>query len=74
MFAASDPAAVDLPGFDGSPRSPMALRADAARLDDGVLAVDDVDVPAWWLPATPGIPESAMFAQMMEYRHPVFFS
>ena len=28
----------------------------------------------WWLPGTPPMPESGMFVQMMEYRHPVFFS
>jgi hypothetical protein len=47
---------------------------DAACLDDGVLAVGDVDVLGWWLPGTPGIPPSGMFVQMIEYRQPVFFS
>ena len=28
----------------------------------------------WWLPGTPPIPVTGMFVQVMEYRHPVFFS
>src|SRR5215813_9310655 len=40
-----DPAAVDLPGLRRQPAQPHGLGgADAAGLDAGVLAVDDVDV------------------------------
>jgi hypothetical protein len=40
-----DPAGVDLPGFRGEvPQAHGLGGADAARLDDGVLAVDGVDV------------------------------
>ena len=28
----------------------------------------------WWLPGMLPIPLSGMFVQVMEYRHPVFFS
>ena len=45
MFAASDPAAVDLPGLRWQVAQAHGLRgADAGGLDDGVLAVQHVDV------------------------------
>src|SRR5580700_10012995 len=68
-----DPAAVDLPGLRREvPQAHGLGGADAARLDDGVLAVDHVDVLGWWLPGTPAIPASGMFVQVMEYFQPVF--
>jgi hypothetical protein len=52
--------------------------ADAASLDDGVLAVEGVNVLGMMMAARdagmPGIPASRMFVQVIEYRQPVFFS
>ncbi len=47
---------------------------DAAGLDDGVLAVGDVDERGVVAARDAGDPASGMFVQVMEYRQPVFFS
>ena len=70
-----DPAAVDLPGLRREVPQAHGLRgADAAGLDDGVLAVDDVDVLRVVAARDAAIPVSGMFVQVMEYFQPVFFS
>jgi hypothetical protein len=70
-----DPAAVDLPSRGRQvPQAHRLRRADAICLDDGVLAVDHVDVPGVVAPGNARYPASGMFVQVIEYFQPVFFS
>ena len=70
-----DPAGVDLPGLRGEvPQSHGLGRADAARLDGGVLAVQDVDVLRVVAAGDTADAVAGTFVQVMEYFQPVFFS
>jgi hypothetical protein len=69
-----DPAAVDLPGLDGTFRRPMALAVRTPPVSTACSRCTTSRYWGWWLPGTPGIPAPGMFVQVMEYFQPVFFS
>ena len=56
--------------IDRVPRRPCAVKT---RKHPRSKLTNEINC-GWWLPGTPPIPESGMFVQMMEYRHPVYFS
>jgi hypothetical protein len=62
-----DPSFVDLPGFRGRFRSPMALAVRTPAVSTQAWSRCSTSVNCgWWLPGIPPIPASGMFVQVTE--------
>ena len=71
MFAAITQPQLTRQDFDGRARSPMALAVRTPPVSTTACSRwTTLTHCGWWLPGTPPMPESGMFVQMIEYRHP----